>query len=272
MSRLKKWEEKSPLIFSVAALVLYMILFFLVSVFTTVFVKIEDYYLSLAVNEALEAVLSVVFLIVLGRGKSVFKSRKGFFGSLFVGMYEIVLLALTFSSVCYINAEEELESVGSIIAFIVCMLLVGVTEEVFFRGVVADIILENYGKDRKGVIFSVAVSGLLFGLSHISNLGAGIGLSGVLIQIAQAAILGMFFGAVYMRTHNIFGVIFLHAAMDFVALSSSGLWGVGTVESSIDGLGVQNLVSLIVYLIPTIFIMRFSKIDEYIAQRELPQK
>ncbi len=272
MSKLKKWERKSPTVFSVAALVLYTILFISVSIFSTVFIKIDNYYLSFAVNEALEAVVSVAFLIVSGRGKSVFKSRKGFFGSLFVGMYEIVLLIWSFLGMYSVNAAEKLESLGNIIIFTVCMLLVGVTEEVFFRGVITDIFLENYGKDRKGIILSVAASGLIFGLFHITNLGAGIGLFGVLIQIAQAAILGIFFGAVYMRTHNIFAVIFLHAAMDFVSLSASGLWGIGTVESSIDGFGVMNLLPLIVYLIPTIFIMRFSKLDEYLAQRNSLQK
>ena len=167
------------------------------------------------------------------------------------------------------NLSESLEPIGNIVIFIGCMLLVGIAEEVLFRGLITDCILAKYGKDRKGVILAVAVSGLIFGSAHLINIFlVDTNPAGVFIQVFQAAALGMFFGAVYMRTHNIFAVIFLHAAMDFVSLSASGLWVSGTVESTIGDLGAINLISVLAYLIPTIFIMRFSKLDEYLAERD----
>lgn len=268
MNAIRKWENNFPVIFSISALILFDVFLLAIGLILGNLVTIDGYYRQLALSEFAAAVVSVVFLILSGKGKSVLKSRKGFFGSLWVGAYEIVLIALAFVGVAAQNASESLEPVGNIIVFVVCMLLVGIAEEVLFRGVITDCILEKYGKDKKGIILAVFVSGLIFGLAHLSNIFyADVNPAGVLIQVAQAAALGIFFGAVYMRTHNIFAVIFLHAAMDFVSLSSSGLWGAGTVESSIGELSAINLVSVIVYLVPAIFIMRFSKLNEYLEQR-----
>lgn len=229
-------------------------------------ITVDGYYNQLAASELAAAAVSVLVLILSGKGRSAFWSRKGFFASLAVGAYEIVLIALAFAGVAAENVSKSYQPIGDIIVFVACMLLVGIAEEVLFRGVITDCILEKYGMDRKGVVFAVVMSGLIFGLAHLSNMFyADINPVGVLIQAVQATSLGIFFGAVYMRTHNIFAVIFLHAAMDFVSLSSSGLWGTGTVESSIGELGVLNLVSVIVYLIPAIFIMRFSKLDEFLT-------
>ena len=269
MSMIKKWEEKFPILFSIAVLVLFDVVTGVIGWIIAGLVTIDGYYLQLAASELLGAIAAAVLLILSGRGKTVFKSRKGFFKSLFVGMYEIVLIALAFFGVVAQNLSESLEPIGNIVIFTVCMLLVGIAEEVLFRGLITDCILEKYGRDRKGVILAVAVSGLIFGSAHLINIFLeDTTLAGVFIQVCQTAILGMFFGAVYMRTHNIFAVIFLHAAMDFVTLSASGLWGSGTVESTIGELGAMNLISVLVYLIPTIFIMRFSKLDEYLAERD----
>ena len=269
MSMIKKWEEKFPILFSIAVLVLFDVVTGVIGWIIGSLVTIDGYYLQVAASELLGAIAAAVLLILSGRGKTVFKSRKGFFKSLFVGMYEIVLIILAFLGIAAQNPSESLEPIGNIVIFIGCMLLVGIAEEVLFRGLITDCILAKYGKDRKGVILAVAVSGLIFGSAHLINIFlVDTNPAGVFIQVFQAAALGMFFGAVYMRTHNIFAVIFLHAAMDFVSLSASGLWGSGTVESTIGDLGAINLISVLAYLIPTIFIMRFSKLDEYLAERD----
>ncbi|MBQ3692785.1 MAG: CPBP family intramembrane metalloprotease [Clostridia bacterium] len=269
MSMIKKWEEKFPILFSIAVLVLFDVVTGVIGWIIGSLVTIDGYYLQVAASELLGAIAAAVLLILSGRGKTVFKSRKGFFKSLFVGMYEIVLIILAFLGIAAQNLSESLEPIGNIVIFIGCMLLVGIAEEVLFRGLITDCILAKYGKDRKGVILAVAVSGLIFGSAHLINIFlVDTNPAGVFIQVFQAAALGMFFGAVYMRTHNIFAVIFLHAAMDFVSLSASGLWGSGTVESTIGDLGAINLISVLAYLIPTIFIMRFSKLDEYLAERD----
>lgn len=265
MGVFKKLEEKSAMLFSIAALIIFEVIFFLIGLLSGMFIHIDHYYLFLTIQEAMGAAAAIGILILSGRGKSVLKSRKGFFPSLFVGMYEVVLLIVAFSGVIIQNTEKLLP-VTEIVIFVIFMLLVGITEEVFFRGVITDSLLKKYGTSRKGIILSVAASGLLFGLSHLVNLSAGIGLAGVLIQVAQATALGIFFGAVYMRTHNIFAVIFLHSAMDFVSLSSSGLWGVGSVESYIDSFSLVNLAPVLVYLIPSIFLMRASKLDDFLGK------
>lgn len=50
------------------------------------------------------------------------------------------------------------------------MILVGVAEELVFRGVIAQTLLERYGTARAGAWKACLVSGALFGAAHLSNL------------------------------------------------------------------------------------------------------
>lgn len=265
-SFIKKWEEKFPILFSVVVFVLFEIIHSCIGEYFKNY-RIFGYWRKHAVKQFIVAVLAVLFLIAVGKGKSVLKSRKGFFKSLGVGAYELVLLSLSFATILIDYHSKSLSPIKDIIAFSLCMLLIGIAEEVMCRGIIADSILNKYGNTRKGIIFSVFISGLIFGLAHLSNLTSGISPVGVLIQTAQAISAGMFFSAVYMRTHNIFAVIFLHAAEDFVGLSASGLWGIGTFEGIINNYSLINLLPVLIYLIPTIYILRKSKLNEYLDER-----
>ncbi|MCF0261032.1 MAG: CPBP family intramembrane metalloprotease, partial [Erysipelotrichaceae bacterium] len=93
----------------------------------------------------------------------------------------------------------------------------GFAEELLFRGITLNNMMRVWGKTTPGLYKALILSSLLFGLSHISNiLLTGKLTAAILWQIGYAGGFGILFGAIYMRTRNLWGCIILHTLMDFV--------------------------------------------------------
>ena len=105
------------------------------------------------------------------------------------------------------------------------------------------------------------MSGVLFGAAHLSNL-IGSAPFGVLMQCVFAASLGVMFAAIYFRTGNLWVTVFLHSAMDIAAMLIGGLYGTTSVAESVSGYDASRLMSVAVYLIPTVFLLRKKKLPE----------
>lgn len=151
--------------------------------------------------------------------------------------------------------------------FTLCMLAIGITEELFFRGLMTRMIFEKYGRNSLGVWLSVLASSLLFGLVHLMNaVGSTEILSSVLVQAVAAAMLGMCLSAIYLRTNSLWAVALLHGYMDFCALASSGLFG-GTILEDIGGYSVYQLVGALVYALLALFLLRPSQMKKILETR-----
>ena len=141
------------------------------------------------------------------------------------------------------------------------LLVLPLAEELVFRGIIAQTLLERYGTARAGVWKASLVSGVLFGAAHLSNL-LGSEPFGVLMQCVFAASLGVMLAAIYFRTGNLWVTVFLHSAMDIAAMLIGGLYGTTSVAESVSGYDASRLLSVAVYLIPTLFLLRKKKLPE----------
>ena len=141
------------------------------------------------------------------------------------------------------------------------LLVLPLAEELVFRGIIAQTLLERYGTARAGVWKACLVSGVLFGAAHLSNL-LGSAPFGVLMQCVFAASLGTLFAAVYFRTGNLWVTVFLHGAMDISSMLIGGLYGTTTVAEAVSGYDASMLLSVLLYLIPTAFLLRRKKLPE----------
>ena len=141
------------------------------------------------------------------------------------------------------------------------LLVLPLAEELVFRGIIAQTLLERYGTARAGVWKACLVSGVLFGAAHLSNL-LGSAPFGVLMQCVFAASLGVMLAAIYFRTGNLWVTVFLHSAMDIAAMLIGGLYGTTSVAESVSGYDASRLLSVAVYLIPTVFLLRKKKLPE----------
>ena len=82
------------------------------------------------------------------------------------------------------------------------------------------------------------------------------------MQCVFAASLGTLFAAIYFRTGNLWVTVFLHGVMDIASMLVGGLYGTEDVAESISGYDASMMLSILIYLIPTLFLLRKKKIGE----------
>ncbi len=225
---------------------------------------IEEYLLQ-AVNDLFGFLVALVLLWRTRRLGVLTRRGTGFWDGLLVGMFPFVLLSLSLSlNVGVLGPPEGAvpKAPWRVVVFLITMFLIGLAEEAVFRGVIAQTLLEHFGPDRAGVWKAVVLSGFLFGAGHAVNLLESATL-GVLIQCCITMALGMLYAAIYFRTGNLWVVIFLHAFQDTAALINSGLYegtaGISEVVSTYDP---SMLVSVLLYLVPTVILLRKSRLPE----------
>ncbi|MFM8855919.1 MAG: lysostaphin resistance A-like protein [Actinomycetota bacterium] len=92
------------------------------------------------------------------------------------------------------------------------MLLVGVTEEITFRGIIVAGARRTWNKDG----FALIASSVLFGLFHLPNWLLGQSLSMTIRQVVVTALLGMVFFALRRASGTLVTCIVLHAVYDWM--------------------------------------------------------
>ncbi len=220
----------------------------------------------------MEVVTSIVMIIILWRTNKLdlFKKKgKGFLRSLPLGGYQLTFVVFSFIALIghILQDGAQFQTGVNILLFIVSMLMVGLAEELSCRAIVAESLLENYGTSKKGVWSATIISGMLFGLLHLTNLTTG-QLIPVLIQTISACASGMLLAAIYFRSGNIWTMFFIHGLYDIGTSASSGILKGDSLASMLtnDGsLGVGALfmvllVGTIPPLIVSLFLLRNKKI------------
>lgn len=266
---LKRLRAAHPLLYCILSEVVFLGTLFVASFLLTLglaaagadFDQLDSYLLS-SIQEAVGVAAAVFLLARTGRADLVRRRGSGFLNGILVGMYPLFIIGYSaFSSLVYGRPDLPLKPLPQILSFLLNMALVGVAEELVFRGIVAETLLEHFGTDRVGVWKACLLSGVLFGGAHLTNL-FGSAPFGVLMQCVFAASLGTLFAAIYFRTGNLWVTIFLHAAMDITSMLIGGLYGTTTVSESVSTYDASMLASVAVYLIPTVFLLRKKKLPE----------
>lgn len=96
----------------------------------------------------------------------------------------------------------------------------GIFEEFFFRGLLLPYAIRMF-RGQHQMLWGVLLSSLLFGISHMLNLGKQ-PLEPTLVQGASAFLIGLFMAALYLRTHNLIWPILFHFTNDFGSVLASG--------------------------------------------------
>lgn len=217
-----KQKKKNIVLFTLLMIfVFFLVLEVLFTIFGGVLMStIERYkYGRDILGELLLVVYMFIVLIVAGNGY-IFKDKKiGFFRSLYLG-----LPMLIFSCLLLISSIAEAYkgfSIGNFVNLLFLCGLVGVAEEYLCRGWLQNEFIERFGSTKKGIIASIIVSSIVFGIMHITNaLFTTQGFVTTLFQILQAVASGFMFGVIYYRSKNIWTVAFLHGFFDFSIMLS----------------------------------------------------
>ena len=114
-----------------------------------------------------------------------------------------------------ISGDARLTRPELIPLFALDALMIGVFEEIAFRGVLFPLLLENRrGTTRQIFRTTVAVSAV-FGLVHLVNLLEGAGIGPTLLQVGYSFLIGGMCSIVLLKSGNLFLCILLHAIYDF---------------------------------------------------------
>lgn len=108
-------------------------------------------------------------------------------------------------------------SVANSVLFTINMIFVGMNEEIWMRALVLNALMKKYGTSYSEIWKSLLVSALIFGAIHLPNLIFMNPLT-LLVQVVNAAAGGMLFGAVFIRSKNIWAGISIHALVDWCSL------------------------------------------------------
>lgn len=117
----------------------------------------------------------------------------------------------------YVTPEKDLiEALPNIFVNLIIMIGVGFYEEMLFRVLLVNTFKNFFTKNRKGIILSLSLSSIIFGLAHLPNL---INYNGAIVlifsQVIYAMIIGFMFAVLYHRTNNIIICIIFHTLIDF---------------------------------------------------------
>lgn len=234
----------------------------------------SNIYMSQLIGEVLGIILGTIATVIFHKTWIFREKGKGILAAFAAGGYLAVSVIVTF--VTYIATEFEpskVRPVSHIITYAVCMVLVGAAEEILFRGVIQNKLMDAFGRDtHKGVVTAVIVSGLIFALIHITNVFTGVTLTGAVLQALSVIGTGAVFGAVYARCNNIWAMILLHGAVDFAALAATGLqYDSGDLTSTLSETSPISLIGSAIAVGIALFIIRPQKMN-YTAESEAAEK
>ena len=226
-----------------------------------------DVYVLLLIQELIAAAVVLGLVRVSGLWDILYRRGIGFGRGLLVGMYFLVISAYSITVFLLVYpGERTLRPWYLILVFVLCMGVVGVTEELLFRGIIAETLLRHFKASKAGVWKAVILSGILFGAAHsINMLGMPTesAMLGVLVQMAVTSFMGMVFAAIYFRSGCIWVTVFLHGLVDVAAGITSGIYqNAGTVAETIAGYHPIQLAGCIPYLIVILVLLRRSKMNE----------
>ncbi|MCD8006268.1 MAG: CPBP family intramembrane metalloprotease [Oscillospiraceae bacterium] len=267
--------SKHPIVFSLVTVVVFLIALWLPAILLAYFgpdffIENGDYVYQGTV-ECFTSLIGIGFVALMGYGWIWNENGKGLGKGFIIAGYFIVVSL--YSLIIYIAQivmmdDVELNPAWQIAVFVVTVLLIGLAEETFFRGIVANLFLDRYGNDPAGVWCATICSGLVFGLMHLSNLMSS-DTVGVLVQVAAACAMGMALTAIYYRCRNIWVLILVHAFVDFCGAFYSGFIAGGSLSSTISSYEPYQIISALPYIAVTIILLRPKKMREVIVLHKL---
>lgn len=106
----------------------------------------------------------------------------------------------------------EIVAPAAMLGSVLLGLAPAVFEEVIFRGILVGKLRES----DKGPMYTLWASALVFAVMHLTN-AVGMDLTSVLVQAGYSLVVGLVFGAIYLKSDDIVTVILAHAAIDIAS-------------------------------------------------------
>ena len=167
-----------------------------------------------------------------------------------------IVVMLPFLIADYVGAAIDLHTFGfgNVLVAFLSALSPGFTEEVAFRGLG----LANYMrtiKSEKQIKQIFWLSTLLFAGIHITNIfSAGNPVAGI-FQVVYCVGVGAIFGAVYLRTANLWVVMIAHFTLDFAGLVNNYYSSTGGLSTQLVASDWVNLVASAIGIVTALILL-----------------
>jgi membrane protease YdiL (CAAX protease family) len=210
MNKFKNFALRRPFLFGIALIFLYVI--FLYLTYPIHFLFPEDEIGNIYGNGAIKLVISLIFLAILWRfgwGQASGLTRIGDVKAWLV--VAIILVYHLMVNLRFMTGDFAIVFPDSPlgIANLVYYFPASLMEEFMFRGLTLLAMLFAWGHTKKGLVKSVLLSSLLFGLIHLLNI-VDLPIEVVFLEVLVAALLGFLWAAITLATRSLWPAIILH--------------------------------------------------------------
>ena len=158
-----------------------------------------------------EVIMSILVVVIYKRlGLNLFKTKFKF--SKWTIPYIVILII---GIVTLVTTGKFTESLPLLFLVLISTMLVGFSEELMFRGILLNVLLE-----KRSTLFAIMVSSAGFSLLHVVNLFANASLKGTIVQLIDTFLVGLIFSCILILTKNIIPLMIFHFVWDFVLISN----------------------------------------------------
>ncbi len=133
---------------------------------------------------------------------------------LFVFTFTVMILIETIMIGILFSSKLADKDVSLIILIFATTILVGISEELIYRGIVLQAFLENNPKHK-----AILISSLFFSSLHSVNILSGVTASGMLIQLLLTFLVGITLACIAVELKNLLPLIIYHALWDFLLIA-----------------------------------------------------
>ncbi len=128
-------------------------------------------------------------------------------------LLEIAVAGVVVAFLQFYFGDYSGKDMSLIWAIIGSTFMVGIGEEMLFRGLIFTAFREN-----RGVYVGVLISASVFGFLHCTNMFAGAGLGSTLMQMGSAGISGVVSAWIFYKTENVIPTMICHWFWDMCLL------------------------------------------------------
>ena len=153
------------------------------------------------VNMAIGRILAACLLFIVFI--RCFQVKKQFSG------FVMMLPALLFAIWNVFNHIVTNGEYGAVDYAIILGIAPALFEEVLFR----EIFIHNLKSSGQKPLATLLISALVFGAIHLTNI-VGMAPAQVLVQVGYSVVVGLVFGAIYIKSDDLISVVMAHAAID----------------------------------------------------------
>jgi membrane protease YdiL (CAAX protease family) len=173
----------------------------------------------------------------------------------------LLVAANNFPILGMINGTLWLDRSDLLWLYVLDCLMIGLFEELAFRGVLLPFLLEKRRGSKSQVLWTVVLSSGVFGLIHLINLFEGAGVGSTLLQVGYSFLIGGMCAIVLMKTGNLLYCILLHTVYDiggrWMTVAGGELWDTPTVI----------LTVILALIVVAWMLVIFFRMDEQDAER-----